>query len=206
MENDRMLDREKDLPKDFYSSRTFTDRLLGFFQDRLDGEKEKPFLACLTFTAPHWPLQADKAAIAKYKGKYDGGPEVLRQQRLAALRERGLIGKDVTPAPVMEMGTAPWEDLSPEEKAKSSRAMEIFAAMVDEMDTQIGRVLDYLRSTDELDETFVLFMSDNGAEGQVLEAFPVLNGVSMADVIERFMDNSLENMGAKDSYVWYGPR
>lgn len=75
------------------------------------------------------------------------------------------------------------------------------------MDVQIGRVLDYLRDEDgSLDETFVLFMSDNGAEGQVMEAMPVLNGVSMAEVIAGYYDNSLENMGTKTSYVWYGPR
>lgn len=206
MEDSRHLDRTTDLPADFYSTRTFTDKLLGFLSDRTRQEKEQPFLACLTYTSPHWPLQAPKEVIAKYKGMYDGGPEVLRQQRLAKLRELGIIGQDVTPAPVIEMGTAPWEELSEHEKAKSSRAMEIFAAMVDEMDVQIGRVLNYLRETDELDNTFVLFMSDNGAEGQVLEAFPVLNGVSMADVIERFYDNSLDNMGSATSYVWYGPR
>jgi arylsulfatase A-like enzyme len=206
MADDKMLDRETDLPHDFYSSRTFTDRMLDFLSERNDEDKKKPFLACLTYTAPHWPLQAPKETIAKYKGKYDGGPEVLRQQRLAALKKLGIIGQDVVAAPVTGMGTAPWEELSAEEKAKSSRAMEIFAAMVDEMDVQIGRVLDYLKETDELDETFVLFMSDNGAEGAILEAFPVLNGISMADVIERFMDNSLKNMGTKTSYVWYGPR
>jgi arylsulfatase A-like enzyme len=166
MSDDQMLDREKDLPSDFYSSRTFTDRMLDFLGERSAEEKEKPFLACLTYTAPHWPLQAPKESIVKYKGKYDGGPEVLRQQRLAALKNLGIIAQDVVAAPVT----------------------------------------DYLKKTDDLDNTFVLFMSDNGAEGAILEAFPVLNGISMADVIERFMDNSLENMGTETSYVWYGPR
>ena len=207
MEDSTFLDREKDLPSDFYSSRTFTDKLLSFFRERSAEDKEKPFLACLTFTAPHWPLQAPPEVIAKYKGKYDGGPEVLRKSRLAALQRLGLVPNDVTPAPVLAMGTTAWDELSADEKAESARAMEIFAAMVDEMDAQIGRVLDYLRDEDgSLDETFVLFMSDNGAEGQVMEAMPVLNGVSMAEVIAKYYDNRLENMGSKTSYVWYGPR
>lgn len=207
MEDSHFLDREKDLPTDFYSSRTFTDKLVSFLRERSAEDKEKPFLACLTYTAPHWPLQAPPEVIAKYKGKYDGGPEVLRQSRLAALRQLKLVPENVTPAPVLGMGTTAWNEMTPEERAKSARAMEIFAAMVDEMDTQIGRVLDYLRDEDgSLDDTFVLFMSDNGAEGQVMEAMPVLNGVSMAEVIAKYYDNSLENMGRKTSFVWYGPR
>jgi len=207
MSDSHFLDREKDLPSDFYSTRTFTDKMLNFLRDRTAEEREQPFLACLTYTAPHWPLQAPPEVIAKYRGKYDGGPETLRQARLAALRRLKLVPEDVEAAPVLAMGTTAWDELSGEERAKSAKAMEIFAAMVDEMDVQIGRVLDYLRDEDgSLDETFVLFMSDNGAEGQVMEAMPVLNGVSMAEVISRYYDNSLENMGTETSYVWYGPR
>jgi len=207
MRDAHFLDREKDLPANFYSTRTFTDEMLGFLRDRSEAEKEQPFLACLTYTAPHWPLQAPPDVIAKYKGKYDGGPEALRQSRLAALRRLHLVPEDVVPAPVLAMGTTAWDELGAEERAKSARAMEVFAAMVDEMDVQIGRVLEYLREEDgSLDDTFVLFMSDNGAEGQVMEAMPVLNGVSMAEVIRTYYDNSLENMGSATSYVWYGPR
>lgn len=206
MEGEKFLDRSTELPEDFYSTKSFTDRMVDFLQERNEEDKEKPFLACLTYTAPHWPLQAPKETIEKYRGLYKDGPDALRLQRLNALRRKGLVAEDVEPAPVIGMGTATWEDMTEEERQKSSRAMEVFAAMVDEVDVNLGRVLDYLRSTDELDNTFVLFMSDNGAEGQILEAFPVLAGVSLADVIEKHYDNSLENMGTGTSYIWYGPR
>jgi len=83
--------------------------------------------------------------------------------------------------------------------------MEVYAAMVQNMDTHIGRVLSYLRSTGEFDDTVILFMSDNGAEGLLMEAYPVIAG-NIFDHIDKYYDNSLDNIGNGNSYVWYGPR
>lgn len=77
--------------------------------------------------------------------------------------------------------------------------------MVDIVDANIGRVLDYLESTGELDNTFVLFMSDNGAEGAALEALPMMGREdTMAQIIEKHYNNSFENLGNHDSFTWYG--
>lgn len=92
------------------------------------------------------------------------------------------------------------------EKAESARKMEVYAAMVDRIDQNIGQVLDKLEATGELDNTFILFMSDNGAEGSLLEALPMMNSNGLLDVIREHYDNSLENLGNGDSYMWYGPR
>lgn len=79
--------------------------------------------------------------------------------------------------------------------------------MVDEIDKHLTRVISYLENTNELDNTFVLFMSDNGAEGVLLEAVPTMgHKESMSAIIDKFYDNSYENMGNPDSWVWYGPR
>ncbi|MEG0862594.1 MAG: sulfatase-like hydrolase/transferase, partial [Pseudomonas sp.] len=78
-------------------------------------------------------------------------------------------------------------------------------AMVERMDWNIGRVLDYLRNQGQLDNTLVLFMSDNGAEGALLEAFPKF-GPHLASYLDQHYDNSLENIGRANSYVWYGPQ
>ena len=83
--------------------------------------------------------------------------------------------------------------------------MEVYAAMVDRMDWNIGRVIDYLTETGELDDTVVIFMSDNGAEGAIVEAMPILGGLIAAQ-IEKHCDNSLDNLGAPNSFIWYGPR
>ncbi len=111
---------------------------------------------------------------------------------------------DVEAHPVLAL-TREWEALEDEERAKSARAMEVYAAMVERMDWNIGRVVDYLRRQGELDNTFVLFMSDNGAEGALLEAFPKF-GPDLLGFLDRHYDNSLENIGRANSYVWYGPR
>jgi arylsulfatase len=83
--------------------------------------------------------------------------------------------------------------------------MEVYAAMVDRMDWNIGRVVDHLAETGEIDDTVVIFLSDNGAEGAIVEAMP-LRGAQIAAQIEKHCDNSLDNLGGPTSYIWYGPR
>jgi arylsulfatase len=104
---------------------------------------------------------------------YDDGPDALTQKRLRRLKDLGLVDEDVEHAPPEGALGKNWENMSPEEKKISARKMEVFAAMVELLDANIGRVIDHLESTGELENTFVLFMSDNGAEGAALEALPV---------------------------------
>ena len=200
-------DRFVSVDDDFYSSDFYADTLLRYFQERsADPEgQDRPFFAYLPFQAPHWPLQAPEETIAKYRGRYDAGPDALREARLAALKGLGLCPSDVTAHPVVADGEPEWSDMSAEEQALSARSMEVYAAMVDRMDQNIGRVIDYLTETGELDNTVVIFMSDNGAEGAIVEAMPILGDLIAAE-IERNWDNSLDNLGAPNSFIWYGPR
>ncbi|ROW08412.1 hypothetical protein VMCG_03100 [Cytospora schulzeri] len=201
MKEDQFLDRKKDIPEDFYSTTYYTDHMINYLSERKD--KDQPFFAYLPFTAPHWPLQAPREVIDKYKGRYDDGPDALRTKRLQKLVELGIISEDVEPAPMTHEF---WSKMTPEERAVSARKMEVFAAMVDVIDVNIGRVVDHLESTGELDNTFILFMSDNGAEGAMLEAAPMMGEVgSVNRIINKYYNNSLDNMGNADSYVWYGP-
>lgn len=205
MRDGAYLNRTTDLPQDFYSTKTFTDELLSYLDKRTPDDRAKPFFGYLAFTAPHWPLHAPQEVIAKYKGVYDGGPAELRRRRLQKLIELGLVSKDVQPAPMAGLLDPEWQDMSPEDRAKSARKMETFAAMVDVVDQNLQRVLDYLTSTNELDNTFIVFMSDNGAEGTLLEAIPMLNGAtSMGALIDKHYNNELANIGNKDSFTWYG--
>ena len=159
---------------DFYSSDFYADTLLRYFRERTDSDQ--PFFAYLPFQAPHWPLQAPADTIAKYRGRYDDGPDALREARLAALKRLGLCPPDVVAHPVVADGEPEWSEMSADEQALSARSMEVYAAMVDRMDHNIGRVIDYLTETGELDNTVVIFLSDNGAEGAILEAMPILGG------------------------------
>lgn len=207
-EDDQAIHPE-DLGQDFYSSKDFTNKLLEYLSDREQSEetRDKPFFAYLAYSAPHWPLQAPDQDIADYRGKYDDGPEALREKRLAKLRELGLI-PDCAVHDVIAVGgdtlSREWNKLTADEKRFSARTMECYAGMVQNMDREIGRVLDYLTQTGELENTVVMFMSDNGAEGLLLEAFPIIEG-DVHDHIARYYNNSLDNMGRKDSFIWYGP-
>ena len=127
MENDIFIDREKDLPDEFYSTKTFTDRLLGFFEDRTEQERAQPFFSFLPFTAPHWPLQAPEKTREKYKGVYDQGPGELRARRLKQLINLGIVSADSEPAPVVgALGhDSEWEQKTEEQKKISAKKMEV---------------------------------------------------------------------------------
>ena len=186
------------LPADFYSSDAFTDELLHFFHESAgDG---KPFFAYLAFTAPHWPMQAPAADIAKYRGRYDAGFDELRNARLRRQGELGLLDPAVVAhTPVLKNGG--WRDLSPEQRAEQARLMEIYAAMVDRLDRNVGRVVDYLKRTNQFDNTLILFTSDNGAEGVDLRAGTIPRMRQLVDAA----DNRLDNLGSATSYLGYGP-
>ncbi|BGP05956.1 hypothetical protein JCM10049v2_001775 [Rhodotorula toruloides] len=188
--------------KPFYSTTTFTNRMLGYLEEH---DSTKPFFAYLPYTAPHWPLQAPPEIVAKYRGKYDDGPEALRQRRLAALKREGLVDEDVTSLPIVStFEDKPWAEMTAEEKAVSARKMEVYAAMIEVMDAEIGRVVSWLKETGTYESTFIFFCSDNGAEGAMLEALPVL-GEEFQKTIERFFDNSLDNIGRYNSFTSIGP-
>ncbi|KAK8223789.1 alkaline-phosphatase-like protein [Phyllosticta capitalensis] len=195
----------KKLPEGWYSSDGYGDKMLQYLKDRHESKDERPFFGYFPFTAPHWPLQAPKEYIEKYKGVYDDGPDALRLKRLQRLKDLGMVAQDVEPHPVVADEVKEWEELTPEEKAKSCRAMEVFAAMVEVIDVNVGKVVDYLEQTGELDNTFVCFMSDNGAEGAAYEAYPIVQG-SMIGHLKKYYNNALDNLGAGDSFIWYGPR
>ncbi|KAI1864704.1 hypothetical protein JX265_008428 [Neoarthrinium moseri] len=209
-ENDKIISPD-DLPKGFYSSDSFTDTLLEYLDDRQERKDGRPFFAYLPFSAPHWPLQAPKESIDKYKGVYDGGPEVLRQQRLKSLKAMGLVPESAVPAAVVakaEDGSdvKTWEEMTEEERRLSARKMEAYAGMVDRIDWNVGRVVSFLEKTGQMDNTIVMFFSDNGAEGAQFEAWPITAGGDIEAHIKKYHDNSVENIGAYNSFAWYGSR
>lgn len=187
-----------DIPSQgFYSSEFFASKIIS----QIDSNKGdgKPFFAYLAFTAPHWPLQAPDEDIKKYEGKYDVGYDVIRAQRLARMKQLGIVPKDMQPFTGNSVWPT-WQQLTPLQKAVESKRMAVYAAMVDAMDAQIGRVVDYLKRTGEYDNTLIFFMSDNGADGN-----SVLDEAADREWVLRHADNSLENTGRKGSFVEYGP-
>ena len=182
----------------FYSTEAFTSRLLQYL-DETRGDGSKPFFAYLAYTAPHWPLHAFDEDIAKYEGRYDGGYDTVRRQRLERMKQLGIV----PPSSAVYEGNAywpKWNSLPADQKRAESRRMAVYAAMVDYMDRQIGRVLTHLEKTGELDNTVVIFMSDNGADGN-----SVYDVERTREWIHQDMDNSTANTGRPGSYTEYGP-
>jgi arylsulfatase A-like enzyme len=135
----------------FYSSTFYVDNLLKYLNDRDEQEAEKPFFAYLPFAAPHWPLQCSAEDRDAYKGRYDAGPDALRLERLQGLKDKGLIPSDIKPHDVIAPEVSDWDSLDAEGKRMSSRSMEVYAGMVTAMDREIGKVIDRLEQTGELD-------------------------------------------------------
>jgi len=186
------------LPEEFYSTRFYAERLVEYIESGRD--QERPFFAYLAFTAPHFPLQAPADSIAKYEGKYDAGYEELHRRRVRRLEELGLLATGTVPFPALPAEKA-WAELSVQEKRISARRMEIYAAMVDDLDRYVGEVVTYLKEAGEYRTTLIFFLSDNGAEGHWLhQGLQPLHEWSGA-----CCDNSYDNMGRPDSYVMLGP-
>src|SRR5690606_20219888 len=113
-----------------------TERMIQYIEE--DRTEDKPFFAYLAYTAPHWPLQAPDESIARFKGAYDAGYEAVYATRFARAKELNLIPADAEPLPETRFEPR-WDELSAEDKALEARRMEVYAAMVSDLDTYVGR-------------------------------------------------------------------
>jgi arylsulfatase len=142
-------------PEHFYYTEAITDNAIKFLHD--DASKKEPFFMYVAYTAAHWPLQAPEKDIAKYKGRFDAGYDALRKERFENLKKLGIIDPtwDITPT------IGDWS--TQKNKKWEARCMEVYAAMIDNMDQGIGRIVEELKKEGRLDNTLILFLQDNGA-------------------------------------------
>ncbi|MFL2546837.1 MAG: arylsulfatase, partial [Candidatus Rariloculaceae bacterium] len=183
--------------EDFYSTEVHTDKLIEYIgANRGDGQ---PFFAFAAYTSPHWPLQVPDDYLDRYAGRYDDGYDVLRRERVQRAQSLGVVPNIDAEAVFSRMGSA-WDELDEETQRISAREMEIYAAMVENLDFHIGRLITHLAEIDELDNTVIVFMSDNGAESDELELNPTFAQRYIVNA-----DNSYENLGRVDSFISYGP-
>ncbi|HMQ64517.1 MAG TPA: arylsulfatase [Flavilitoribacter sp.] len=187
-----------DWPQGAYSTQFYTDKLIEYIgRNKGDG---KPFFAYAAFTSPHWPLQVDSAYWTKYQGRYDSGYEALRQENLRRLQKTGFIQPDAV-LPPLHPGIAPWDSLTADQQRTEARKMELYAGMVDNLDHNIGRLIQYLKEIGEYDNTLIVFMSDNGAAGE-----DFFYKGQFAEYAQANFNNDYDNMGKPNSYVSYGPQ
>ena len=184
-------------PKDFYSSNNYTDSMIRFI-DKNKADK-KPFFGYLAYTAVHDPLHVPKEYIDKYKGKFDMGWDSLRVLRINNLKALGIVPQDVKS--ITNPMIPAWKKLPIEKQKEFARDMEVYAGMLDYMDMSIGRVIDYLKKEGMYDNTMIIFMSDNGANGAVATTYP---GNADGKYLSSF-NNEMDNRGLQNSYVEMGP-
>lgn len=170
----------------YYATVAMADHAIDFLAEHADKYREQPFFMYLAFTAPHFPLHALPADIARYRDRYLEGWDVVRERRWQRLRDAGvvdcglsLLDPAFTPryfkpkwlemiGPGEIEHAVAWKDLTPEQQRLQATKMAIHAAMVDRMDQEIGRVLQQVRAMGAWENTLIVFLSDNGADSTLL--------------------------------------
>jgi arylsulfatase A-like enzyme len=159
----------------YHFSKDIGDKAINFIRDTKQSQPDKPWYLWYCPGANHAPHHAPQDYIDKYKGKFDDGYEAYRKWVLKRMIDRGILPKrtELTPLNPMTKGTfseadlvRPWNTLSADEKKLFSRMAEVFAAFSEYTDVQIGRVIDYLEESGQLDNTLILYCADNGASGE----------------------------------------
>lgn len=189
------------IPAGKFTADHYVDKLIEYLD--ADHDSGKPFFLYLPVQTPHWPIQAPDAYLDRYVGVYDVGYEVIREARIARQKQLGIIPADFQPHPGSPLLTPsygipgpllhrPWQLLLPMEKRQEARSMEVFAGMIENLDDNVGRLVSHLKRRGQYDNTLIVFLSDNGADG---------NGYPIPP--SGHLDNSLQNYGRQGSFIYH---
>jgi arylsulfatase A-like enzyme len=203
------------LPEDGYHlSKDLADQALRFIRDSKQSEPDKPWYLWFCPGANHAPHHAPEEYVEKYKGLFDDGYEAYRDWVLPRMIERGILpeGTELTPINPMAPGTfaeadavRPWETLTDDEKRLFSRMAEVYAGMSEYADAQVGRIVDYLEESGQLENTLVFYCADNGASGEGSPNGSVNEGKFLNGWPDTIEDNLplIDKLGGPDAYNHY---
>jgi arylsulfatase len=144
-------------PEEFFYTNAIADNAIAFLDEHRKAGEQNPYFLYLAFTAPHWPMHATEGDIARFKGRYDAGYDPVRMARIKRMIDLGIVPASLVPAPTI----GEWDGVK--HKQWEARCMEVYAAMVYRMDQEIGKLLENLRGAGDMENTFIMFISDNGA-------------------------------------------
>ena len=187
-----------------YIDDVFTDNMIQFI-DKNHGD-EKPMFMYLAFWNNHWPIQAPQEYIKKYDGLYDAGWDKIREQRFEKEKQLGLIPQDMKLPPRNEQVPS-WDSLNPEQQKQEAKKMAIFAAMLDSLDQNLGRVVSHLKEIGEYDNTMILVFADNGAEASD-PTKKISHGGDPATFhkwLDTTYNNTFANWGNENAMLGIGP-
>ena len=193
-------------PDGYFAPDDYTGRAIDWLSNHKSCSPEKPFFLYLAFQTPHGPLQAKPDDLTRYTGRYNAGWDVLRQQRFERQRAAGLIEPNAGFAP-RNPGVPAWAELSADEQALFARYMEVYGALVDNADQNVGRIVKFLRDTGQLENTIIMITSDNGANA-VAGPKGVMNliGRRVGAVEDMALNQRLLSegkVGGEDTYICY---
>lgn len=154
---------EVDFPKDGYVTDLFTDYAIQFVEEA--ATRDEPFFLYLAHIAPHWPLQAKPEDIAKYKDRYDAGWDTIRTARYRKQLESGLIDSNWKLSP-RHKEAKPWTEMPAEKKSDLSHRMSVYAAQIDSIDQNVGRLIETLKTLNRFENTVIMILSDNGCSAE----------------------------------------
>ena len=179
----------------YHFSEDITDNMLAYLYNHHMNFPDQPFFAYVAFGAQHAPHHAPREFIERYRGRFDKGWDELRGEWYARQKEIGIIPADARLTPRNDRVPA-WSSLSERERAVAAREMEAFAGMLEHTDVQVGRIIDFLRESDQLDDTLVIFLSDNGAscEGGPLGRFNSMTSMDMVSSRDGDVDWAFEHL------------
>ncbi len=198
----------------YHFSKDIADKAISFIRDSKQSQPDKPWYLWYCPGANHAPHHAPQDYIDKYKGKFDDGYEAYREWVLARMIKRGILpeGTELTPLNPMTEGTysegdmvRPWDTLSDDEKKLFCRMAEVYAAMSEYTDVQIGRLIDYLEESGQLDNTLILYCADNGATGEGSPSGSVNENLffnGYPDDVSRNLA-MIDKLGSPDTYNHY---
>ncbi|MGI9258432.1 MAG: sulfatase-like hydrolase/transferase [Gammaproteobacteria bacterium] len=192
----------EDLPEDFYTTQTYTDKMLRFLAEHESGQ---PWFAFMPYTAPHWPLMLPDDWLDRHAGRYDEGYDVLREARSSRAAELGVIPEGASMSRFRPTAMR-WDEVAEDQQQRYTRAQELYAGMVEYLDMSIGRVIDYLEQTGQLNNTVIMFTSDHGASPAEygVNAGPAPANAAPPAALAAVRDNRLENFGRTGSFVDHG--
>jgi len=163
-----LMNKHQPIPEDgYYTTDAFTNYAIDFISEQKD---DQPYFLYLAYTAPHWPLHAKEDDIQKFVGKYMQGWDKVREARLTKQKELGIFKENMTLSE-RDSRVRPWSEVDEAQKKRSDYRMAVYAAMVHCMDYNVGRIVNLLKDRGELNNTLILFLSDNGGCAEMYDEF-----------------------------------
>ncbi|KKK39251.1 arylsulfatase [Mesobacillus campisalis] len=181
--------------ENYHFSEDLVDQANQYVTDHASVNPDKPFFMYLAFGAQHQPVQVPKKYIDMYKGVYDKGWDEIRKERFERQKELGIIPEN-TGLPPLNPGVKPWDQLTKEEKNAFIRFQETYAGFMTHTDEQIGRLIDNLERVGELEDTMIVFLSDNGASSMGKDTGSINHTLAYNDIKE-----SLDDIAKNTKYI-----